>query len=181
MARLFIAIDLPDDQTASLQQLRDDSLSARWTPEEQYHLTMRFIGEIEDSTTEQLIEALREIEAEPFTLSGQGVDVFPSRRRPRVLVSRIEPEPRLMALQKEINRAVVMLGLPEDRKSFNPHVTFARLRDAQPRQVRGFLKQHEEHRIEPFLADRFHLYRSDLHPEGAVHTIRSTFWLDSRD
>ncbi len=142
---------------------------------------MRFVGEADDSTTVQLIEALHEIEAESFTVRGQGVDVFPSRRRPRVLVSRIEREPRLMELQEEIDRTVVKLGLPKDRKSFNPHVTFARLRSAQPRQVRRFLKQHEEHRIDPFQAERFHLYRSDLHPDGAVHTIRSTFPLVARD
>lgn len=177
MPRLFAAVDIGPGQAAALEQLRDETLKARWTPPDQFHLTLRFLGDVEEDTSDQLIEVLAEAKVEPFELGGDGLDVFPSRRRPRVLVARIDRHPQLMRLQQQIDRRVLGLGIPEDRRSFNPHVTLARLKGAGPQEVREFMKQHADFRLGAFRVDRFHLYRSDLGPNGAVHTVLETYRL----
>lgn len=178
MPRLFIAVDLPPDRTDALAALRDDALEARWTPAEQLHITLRFIGDVEDRPTEELRERLRDVAASPFALAGVGLDVFPSRRRPRVLVARVGSEPFLARLRDEIDRIVVAEGFEADTRPFNPHVTFARLKRAGPRAVRHFLKAQADLTIEPFRVTQFHLYRSDLKPSGAQHTVIESYDLD---
>src|SRR5690606_13785545 len=113
MPRLFVAIDLDPEQASSLASLRDDSLNARWMPEHQYHLTLRFVGEANDEIADRLAGALTEIRGAAFELSSIGVDVFPSRRRPRVLVVRVAPNPELIRIQTSIDQLVVDLGMPE--------------------------------------------------------------------
>ncbi len=181
MRRLFIAVDLPDDRTRALTALRDDELPARWTPAEQLHITLRFIGEAGEAAADELRRALRHIDAGSFTLSGSGLDVFPSRRRPRVLVARIGEAPPLAALQAEVERVAQAQGFAPEKKPFNPHVTFARLKRARPRDVRQFLKSNAGVTIEPFEITAFHLYRSDLLPTGAEHTVLESYELGAEE
>ena len=175
MPRLFVAIDLPDDRSLQLRDLHDDALSARWTSPEQYHLTLRFLGDAEASQADALRERLGEIDLPSFLLGGEGVGVFPSIRKPRVLVARISEDPGLMALQVQVDDLASELDFKEDRKSFNPHVTVARFSRTSPQQVRGYLKNHGEFRIEPFVVNEFRLYESELSPEGAIHRVIQSY------
>lgn len=177
MPRLFIAIDLPEARSSGLRDLQDDALSARWTSPEQYHLTLRFLGETEDLQTRTLQERLTRIDLPSFLLGGEGLGVFPSIRKPRVLVARMSEEPGLMALQAEITDVATELGFKEERKPFNPHVTVARLAKASSREVRGYLKKHEGFGIEPFVVSEFRLYESQLGPAGAIHSIVQNYRL----
>src|SRR5690606_24159175 len=126
--RLFVAIDVPETHAAALAGLRSDDLEARWTPAGQFHLTLRFLGDVEDERAGDVAAALGAIPGEPFRLHAQGLDVFPSRRNPRVLVVRVEDEPRLMRLQRGVDAAVRRLGVAADPKSFHPHVTLGRFK-----------------------------------------------------
>lgn len=175
MPRLFVAVDLPESRSERVAELRDAELNARWTPASQYHITLRFIGDVGAERTEALRESLRTIEAPPFSLAGGGLDVFPSRRRPRVLVVRIGPDPSLERLRNEVERVVVAQGLDPEPKPFHPHVTFGRLRRGSPRAVRRFLKANAGLSIEPFAVSSFHLYGSTLGSDGAEHTILESY------
>lgn len=177
MPRLFIAIDLPADRSDALSALRDDSLDVRWTPANQYHITLRFIGDTGEETVEALRNDLRAVEVPSFSISGEGLDVFPSRRRPRVLVARMSTHPELELLREEIERTVVRYGFDPESKPFNPHVTFARVRRGSPREVRQFLKANAGITLAPFSVTDFHLYRSDLQPSGAQHTVLESYGL----
>lgn len=175
MSRLFIAIDLGHERSKSLAQLRNDSLDARWVPIHQYHLTLRFIGDADDEAGERLMNNLEQVTVPEFKVQGAGMDVFPSRRQPRVLVARIDRHPILMQLHEAIDDVVLRVPFLKDRKPFNPHVTIARLKNVRPKVVREYMKQHAGFRLNPFVVDRFHLFRSDLRPGGAVHTVLKSY------
>lgn len=177
MPRLFVAIDLPDAHKDHLADLKEDTLSARWTPPHQYHLTLRFIGDVADERVDVIEQSLTTIRQEAFMLYGKGLGVFPSIRKPRVLFAVIEPVPALKAFQQRIEQALQDAGVPADDKPFHPHVTLARLRGTTARTMRGFLKAHRDYALDPFDVTRYYLYESVLRPEGALHTRRATFEL----
>lgn len=178
MARLFIAIDLPPDRSAALATLRNEELGARWTPVEQLHITLRFLGDVDETEVEPLRERLRGVASPSFRVSGEQLDTFPSRRRPRVLVARVSSDSNLIRLREEIERVVIELGFEMETRPFQPHVTLARFKRAAPRKVRQFIKDHSTRSIEPFIVSQFHLYRSDLKPSGAEHTVVESYDLD---
>lgn len=175
MPRLFVAVDLPQARRTALAALRDDRLDARWAPADQLHVTLRFVGEAAPDAAEALRASLRDVTVPGFTLSAEGLDVFPSRRRPRVLVASVRAEPRLARLRDEIERVVVAQGFEAEARPFNPHVTFARLKRAPPQEVRRFMKENAGLAIDPFAVTQFHLYRSDLGPDGAEHVVVESY------
>lgn len=171
MARLFIAVDLPAGHASAFQRLCDPDLHARWVPTEQYHVTLRFLGDADVDLEEKLRSELESIDLPSFKLGGEGLDAFPSRRKPRVLVAHVNEEPGLMTLQQQIDDIVIGTGFDEQRNPFNPHVTFARLQKTTPREVRAYLSRHADFKIEAFSAERFRLYESELEADGAVHNV----------
>ena len=181
MPRLFIAIDIPSRQRKVLASMKDDAIHARWTPAEQYHITLRFLGKVDDEKTARLAEALSTIESGCPEVHSAGLDAFPNLRRPRVLIVKVEPDPVLMSLQKDVDRIATELEIEQDRKSFNPHVTLARLKEgARPAQVREYVPARSEFRIDPFTATEFHLYESKVSSKGAVHTVLRTYALRAK-
>jgi 2'-5' RNA ligase len=171
MPRIFVAVDLPVDHAAALQRLHDADLPARWVPSDQYHVTLRFLGDVDEERTRRVMNELESIDLPAFQLGGEGLDVFPSRRRPRVVVAHVNEEPGLMTLQQQIEEIASGMGFDEDRKPFNPHVTFARLQEAAPRDVRAYMARHSDFKIEAFSAEQFRLYKSELGSDGAVHSV----------
>lgn len=177
MARLFVAVDLPSDHVAAFRTLHDPNLQARWTLPDQYHVTLRFLGDVDEHRIEQLKAGLEDIDLPSFQLGGEGLDVFPSKRKPRVLVAHVNEAPGLMALQVSVDDLAVKMGFDEDPKPFNPHVTLGRLKKATPREVRSFLKRHADFSIDPFVATEFRLYESNLGSDGSVHTVLREYGL----
>lgn len=178
MPRLFVAIDLPEARWAPLEALQTDAFSARWTPPEQYHLTLRFIGNVAERQAEAVERALAPVPGAPFELQGPGLGVFPSRRKPRVLFANIQRAAALMTLQHRIDEALLSAGVDRADKPFHPHVTVARLKRVRPQAVRRYLRERQDFHLASFPVTEFILYQSDLTSEGAIHTPRATFALD---
>ena len=177
MPRLFVAIDLPDAHKTRLAGLRDDALPGRWTPSQKFHLTLRFIGEVDEDRVATVEQALAGFQGEAFSLQGRGLGVFPSPRQPRILFAALTPAPVLLELQAQVEQALHAIGLDEDPKPFRPHVTLARLRRVDAHTVRAFLGKHQAFTLEPFEVDRYYLYESVLRREGALHRRRAAFEL----
>jgi len=177
MPRLFIAIDLPDEHKAGLTALRDDTLPGRWTPPAQYHLTVRFIGEVDEDRTMRIEERLGGLRTSAFSLQGPGLGVFPSRRKPRILFAAIDPVAQLRTFHTKVTQALHGVVTEEGPKPFHPHITLARLRGHNPRTVRTYLRKHHAFTLPPFAVAYFYLYESLLHPEGALHQRRAAFVL----
>ena len=179
--RLFIAIEVPDDLKMELGRLRMDIPGARWVPKEQIHLTLAFLGEVEETTVERLTGKLARIHAPGFKLCLSGTGCFPNRRRPHVLWVGLEPEPRLNDLVASVRSAVLACGIPQEERPFSPHITLARIKLAPSQDFDSFLDQHQKLKLPPFSVREFTLFQSRLTPQGAVHIPVKNFPLAAAD
>lgn len=158
--RLFVALDIPSDIRQRLQALAGGVPGARWVEPKSYHLTLRFIGEADQPTAEEIDAALAEVAAPGFELQLACVGQFGTGRRARLLWTGVEAAPELAHLARKIDRAVVAAGLAPEDRNFTPHVTIARLRDAPMDRVMRFLSENALFRAPPFTVGHFTLYES---------------------
>lgn len=173
--RLFIAIEIPDDLKKMIGTLRADIPGARWVPAEQIHLTMAFLGDVEESVAEQLNSELACIHTPEFELCFSVTGCFPGRHRPRVLWLGVKPHPHLEELAARVRAAALYCGIPQEERPFSPHITLARLKLAPSRELDAFLEQPQRQRIHPFRVREFILFQSLLTRQGAVHTPLRSF------
>jgi 2'-5' RNA ligase len=123
--------------------VRERGLPVKWVRPEGLHLTLKFLGEVEEAREGELRAALAEAAGpagaeRPVTLAIGGCGVFPDFRRPRVVWVGIAPEPALELLQDRVERAFVPLGFPAEARAFRPHLTLGRAtREARPRDFNG--------------------------------------------
>jgi RNA 2',3'-cyclic 3'-phosphodiesterase len=177
MIRLFIAIDIPDSLCAMLHGMGRGIPGARPVSEDQIHLTLRFIGEVDGGMFRDLKEALAEVRATPFSLAVQGVGHFPPRGAPRVLWAGLSRSEELVLLRNRIERKLVACGLPAEQRKFAPHITLARLKDSPLRRVGEFLVGNSLFQSEEFPVESFVLYSSRLIKSSAVHTVEQQYFL----
>ena len=160
--RLFLALPLPERVTAALERIQEGVLSAYWVPPESMHLTLRYIGEADGGTFEDLIEALADVVVEPFPLEIAGVGHFERRQIPTTLWAGVMPSAGLTLLQGRVERACQRVGLPPERRKFAPHVTLARLGEPDLEGVRSFLQRNNLERVGAMPVEGFNLYSSHL-------------------
>jgi 2'-5' RNA ligase len=178
--RLFIALPLPEPLRQAIlpwqraaQRLLPEGL--RWTPPEQWHLTLRFLGDVDPEEVPLLTEALQTACAGQriLRLSFEGCGCFPSPDRPRVLWLGLAGElAALETFQSRVQQLTASWGQREDRP-FRAHLTLARIREASPAARQGLARVLPRLPVPPALpwtADRVVLFRSELHPQGAIHT-----------
>jgi 2'-5' RNA ligase len=158
--RLFVGIALPDSVGAALWGLAGGLDGADWVDPGSYHITLRFIGEVGRADAEEIDAALAELVAPRFALSLAGIDIFQTAGRPRTLWARVEKAPPLLHLVRKVERAIVQAGRPPEDRSFTPHVTLARLRDASMPAVMRFIADHALFRSGSFPVDHFTLFES---------------------
>jgi len=169
MIRLFVAVALPDLLRRRLAMLCRGVKGARWVDESNMHLTLRFIGEVEEPQAEEIAAALDRLRAPRFPLSLVGAGHFETRGRVRQLWVGIEPNPVLMQLQERIESALQREGLEPEGRKFSPHITLARLDRAAPDTIRNWLHENSLFRAEPFAVEEFVLFQSLLGNGGAVY------------
>jgi len=177
MPRLFSAIEIPRRIAQRLTTLRSGLSGARWIDPENYHLTLRFIGDVDGATARDFTNALGEIDLPPFDLKLNGLGSF-GGKKPRNLFVEIEPSPALDALQRATERAARKAGLPPEGRNFKPHVTLARLRGARPDTVATYLERQGGVRAEPFIVNRFVLYSSRDSVGGGPYVIEAAYDLE---
>jgi len=179
--RLFVALDFPDairsairELVAHLQPLAKD---ARWTRVEGMHVTLKFIGQIDPERCERIIAALAGIQADaPVDLRFQGVGFFPSERRPRVFWCGIEASPNLRELVADIERTLVPLGIPAEKREFVPHLTLSRF--DSPHGLGQLVERSHELRsldLGRTQQEQFHLFESVLKRSGAEYAKLKSF------
>src|SRR3954463_4949625 len=149
MHRLFVAIRPPEPIRDLLIDAMDDSADFRWQDDEQLHLTLRFIGEVDRPVAEDLAEALGRISAERFPVRIKGVGRF-EQRNSGALWAGVEPKAPLAALAAKVERACVAVGLDPERRAFHPHITLARWRGRRTRELASFLERTRGLASEPF-------------------------------
>ena len=159
MYRLFAALPVPEDLWDSLAALQDKLPGASWRPEENFHITLRFFGEMSHVSARDLDDLLGEIRCAPFEVALEGTGWF-GRREPSAVWARVRESDELRSLSAQCERAARRLGLPPDKRPFTPHVTLAYLNGTSLEDTRRWMEAHHMFRCETFTADRFHLYSS---------------------
>ncbi|MDH5526062.1 MAG: RNA 2',3'-cyclic phosphodiesterase [Nitrospirota bacterium] len=175
MPRLFIAIDFPALIRQQLALPCHGLKGVRWTPEEQLHLTLCFVGEADAAVTADLAEALGEVSLPPFEMTLRGMGAFPPRGRPNILWAGVAAAPTLMELQQQVEKAARSAGVAPDKRRFTPHVTVGRIKTTSDRQVADWLAHNALFGTPPFTVEAFCLYSSVLNPAGAVHRREAEF------
>ena len=173
MPRLFTGLEIPQDLATELALMRGGLTGARWIDAENYHLTLRFIGDIDVETADAVDEMMAGIRRRPFTVTLEGLDHF-GGDKPRAIVARAQASPALVELQAEQERLLRRIGLPPEPRRFVPHVTLARLRHASQTAVahylgtRGFLTRR-------FEADGFVLYSARDSVGGGPYVVEAAY------
>lgn len=177
MYRLFVAIDLPEWVKQELRRLCFGLRGARWMTEDQMHLTLRFIGEVDGNVFSDAAEALQSVVVTPFELELKGLGFFPPRRSPEIIWVGVKKNDTLLLLRNRVESALVRTGIEPEGRKFSAHVTLARLKDTPIEHVAQYLTQNSLFRLKPFAVSQFHLYSSFLASEGAIHTVEATYEL----
>jgi 2'-5' RNA ligase len=175
--RLFIAVDLPAEIRPVVARLCQGIGGARWTRPEQLHLTLRFLGDTSEDRLAEMRVRLREVRAPRFELALRGTGVFPppgARKPARVLWLGLDPPEPLAALKHAVDG--VLGPDPEAaQRGFSPHLTLARFPTRPRHDLDRFLAEHAGFDSGRFVVADFHLYRSTLRPEGALHEIVESY------
>jgi 2'-5' RNA ligase len=166
MHRLFVAIRPPEPVRDLLIDAMDDSPDFNWQNDEQLHLTLRFIGEVERPVANDLADALGKVRAPPMELRIAGAGRFEQRTSGAIWAG-VEPKAPVAALAAKIERACVGVGLEPERRAFHPHITLARWKGRRTREVAAFLDRTRGLSSPSFEISEFVLFESRLSRHGA--------------
>lgn len=179
--RVFVALSVPQPSAGALTTLFSDIPNFRWNEEMNLHLTLRFIGEVDEALREAISAKLETIAVEPFILPIEKVGVFPTKGQPQVVYAGIGTgHTRLYQLQHRVEEALAGLGLPLILRTFSPHITLARVSKCSPNVVQEFVKKNREFSAPPFKVDKFCLYRSRMTHFGSEYTLLKEYHLRSK-
>ena len=165
MHRLFVAIRPPEEVRDLLIDAMDDSADFRWVGDEQLHLTLRFVGEVERPAANDLADALGRIRFERFQLRAVGVGRFEQRNN-GALWAGVEPKEPVAGLAAKVEGACRRVGLEPEKRAFHAHITLARWKGRRSREIATFLARSGGLRSDPFEVDRFILFESHLGRHG---------------
>jgi len=180
MPRLFTGLEIPAEIAQTLSSLRGGLPGARWIDPENYHVTLRFIGDIDGTAANEIASMLFRVNRKPFEVAVQGLSSF-GGKKPRAVVANIAPSRPLIELQAELERMMQRIGLDPEGRKFTPHVTLARLRDSSSRQVAEYLAARGHYRSSAFEVSRFVLFSSRASVGGGPYVVEETYPLAAHD
>jgi len=176
--RLFIAIDLPEQAKESIEKIKLELKGIKGIKQvakENIHLTLKFLGEIDDAKVKDITKALESVKFKPFKICISKMGFFPSEQRIQVVWADAEPAEPLLELKKMIDKALPSF---KDDHPFKTHITFARIKyiehDFDKKKIIDMVKNKKLDKAE-FLVDKFKLYKSDLTPAGPVYEVVKEF------
>jgi 2'-5' RNA ligase len=179
MPRLFTAIEVPKEIGMMLSLFRGGVHGARWVDPANYHMTLRFIGDIDDRTAGEVADMLDMIERPSFDITLNALGQF-GGKKPRAIFAAAVSSPALIELQAEQERLMRRIGLPPESRKFTPHVTLARMRDASVLEVAEYLSTRGGFRSVTFPVSRFVLYSSRASQGGGPYIVEADYPLRGR-
>jgi 2'-5' RNA ligase len=168
--RLFVAVDLPSQLRQRLSWLAGGLPNARWISVNNYHLTLRFLGEMPGYRAEEVDAALSVLRSRAFPLQLAGVGVTNKAGRPVSLWAGVERSPGLDHMQSKIETALRRIGFEPERRRFSPHVSLARLDNVPEHKLAEWVQAHNLFKAEPVQVEHFTLFSSRLGKDQAVYT-----------
>jgi 2'-5' RNA ligase len=174
MPRLFTGIEIPAVIGERLSLLRGGLPGARWIDKENYHITLRFVGDIDMDVAGDIADTLGGVSRAGFEVAIDGLTSFGSKK-PHAIVARVQPNRALIELQAEHERRLQRIGLPAEQRKFIPHVTLARLRGATHRDVADYLSLRGGFSAGPIPVDRFVLFSSRNSVGGGPYVVEEEY------
>ena len=174
MPRLFVGLEIPREVGQALSLLRGGLPGARWIDPENYHITLRFIGDIDDRLAHDIASLLDGVKRRSFEVRFGGLAAF-GGRKPRAIVVGVEPIQPLVELQAELERLMQRLGLEPEGRKFTPHVTLARLRDVSSRDVAEYLSTRGPLFGSSFHVSRFVLFSARASVGGGPYVVEADY------
>ena len=177
MPRLFTGLEIPEGVATQLASLRGGIEGARWIEPFDYHVTLRFFGDVDNPTAREIAAELDEVRAGPLTLTIDALEAF-GGKRPRAVLARVKSDRALSELQGEQERLARNVGLAPETRRFTPHVTLGRLRDVNPASVAHWLGSRALGHSITFTARRFVLYSARASVGGGPYVVEAAYPLD---
>ncbi len=174
MPRLFTALELPERIVSQLAVARGGLVGARWLEAEDYHVTLRFIGDVDGRAARDITEALGDIRRPKALVRFEGLSWF-GGDKPRAIIARVKPDPALMDLQAEQERRLRRIGVEPETRRYTPHVTLARLRGVAQAAVADYLAARGALQAEAFTAERFALYSARDGTGGGPYVVEAAY------
>jgi 2'-5' RNA ligase len=186
--RLFFAIELPDTVRAQLARLRDQLKSkidkASFTRDENLHITLKFLGEMDERKVDELTESIAKIRSAPIELRAEAIECFPQRGAVRIVAAGFGGDlPTLNAMHRTVEQRCQHLGVSPEQRPYRPHVTLARARSTLPGSTRALANKITTGLLpaDGFSVDRFVLMQSRLTPSGSHYSVLKTFLFTEKD
>jgi 2'-5' RNA ligase len=174
MPRLFTGLEIPEDIAFELNLLQGGVWGARWVEPQDYHITLRFLGDVEERLAREARLAFEGIEARPFAIQLKGVGAF-GGNDPHTIYAGVAESPEIRRLQATLERHCQMLGLPPEGRKYRPHVTLARLRSPNLANVQGFLARQSLFISRRFEVNQFVLFSSRPSRGGGPYAVVESY------
>jgi RNA 2',3'-cyclic 3'-phosphodiesterase len=174
MPRLFTGLELPEVVVGQLALMRGGVVGARWLEPEDYHVTLRFIGDIDARTARDIDDTLGDIHRPEAPIRFEELSWF-GGDKPRAIVVKVKPEPALMDLQTEQERRLRRIGIEPETRKYTPHVTLAWLRGAGQAAVASYLAERGALVADSFVAERFVLYSARAGSGGGPYVVEAAY------
>jgi RNA 2',3'-cyclic 3'-phosphodiesterase len=174
MPRLFTALELPESVARQLALARGGVVGARWLDPGDYHVTLRFVGDVDGRAARDIAETLGDIRRPKALIRFEGLSWF-GGDKPRAIVARVKADPAPMDLQAEQERRLRRIGVEPETRKYTPHVTLARLRGVAQTAVADYLAAHGALQAEAFTAERFVLYSAREGTGGGPYVVEAAY------
>ena len=176
MPRLFTGIEIPAETARDLADMRGGIFGARWMEPENYHVTLRFIGDVDARTADEIADMLDEVRRARVKIAFERLDWF-GGDRPRAIVAKVKPAPELVELAADHERRLRRLGLPPETRNYTPHVTLARTRGVSAAAVADYLASRGRLAAPGFTATSFALMSARDGVGGGPYVAEAEFVL----
>ena len=174
MPRLFTGLEIPTAISERLMLLRGDIVTARWIAPENYHITLRFLGDVSQAVANEFTSRIEQLSFEPFQLQIKGVGHFGTKRA-HALWAAFEPCEELTKVYKAHEKAAQEVGLDPETRKFTPHITLARLSRTRPQTIAPFLADFANFKPEPFTVTQAALYSAKPSTGGGPYVVEDLF------
>lgn len=182
MIRLFTALEIPASQAERIAMLQSGLRGVRWISRDYLHITLRYIGEVDESMAWDIDRALTDIHGDPIDISLEGIGQF-GNKRPHSVWLGVNETPELLQLQSRQENAMQKIGLPAEGRKYTPHVTLGRLKRGatEPSEVMRYIEANNLFFTPTFKAARFVLMSSKLSQGGGPYITERDYSLTSQD
>jgi RNA 2',3'-cyclic 3'-phosphodiesterase len=174
MPRLFTALELPEIVVGQMALARGGVVGARWLEPEDYHITLRFVGDVDSRAAQEIAETLGDIRRPKAHIRFEGLSWF-GGDKPRAIIAKVKSDPTLMELQAEHERRLRRIGIEPERRKYTPHVTLARLRGVAQGRIADYLAVRGALVTEAFWAQRFVLYSARDGSGGGPYMVEAAY------